>query len=402
MAAYYHRLSFNQSCINYIHQIAMLQNKIYQNFIKEIFKTFFVILFGLSIIAWTVRAVNFLDLIVESGYSVSTYFQYSFLNLFGILTKFIPLSFLIALIIFILKQIQENEFIILWTSGVKKIKVVNLFMIISTFVLFLYLVFSTFVTPLVLNKSRILIGNQGFNSFLPTVRVNQFSDSFKGFTFIVEQKFKNEIKNVFIYDKSNTLKNLTSDKSNKFSTTILAEKGIVGEKTMVLFNGKIISTEKEDFKNNTINFEQLNIDLRNLQTDTISQPKLQETSTLNLIKCIMFPKTSVDVILNCKTNTKKEIITVLNRRIVLPLYIPVIALLCSFLLIKNHKRKKSNFSMYTVFILSFLILVYAELIIRFTGISKIISLLFIGSPLILIPLIYLSLILKFSKESIAK
>ena len=43
----------------------MLQNKIYQNFIKEILKTFLVILFGLSIVAWTVRAVNFLDLIVE-------------------------------------------------------------------------------------------------------------------------------------------------------------------------------------------------------------------------------------------------------------------------------------------------------------------------------------------------
>ena len=75
----------------------MLQNKIYQNFIKEILKTFFVILFGLTIIAWTVRAVNFLDLIVESGYSISTYFQYSTLNLLGILTKFIPLSFLLAL-----------------------------------------------------------------------------------------------------------------------------------------------------------------------------------------------------------------------------------------------------------------------------------------------------------------
>ena len=104
MAAYYHRLSFNQSCIIYIHQIAMLQNKIYLNFIKEILKTFFVILFGLTIIAWTVRAVNFLDLIVESGYSVTTYFQYSTLNLLGILTKFIPLSFLLALIIFIIKK----------------------------------------------------------------------------------------------------------------------------------------------------------------------------------------------------------------------------------------------------------------------------------------------------------
>ena len=49
----------------------MLQNTIYRNFIKEILKTFFVILFGLSIIAWTVRAVNFLDLIVDSGYSMS-------------------------------------------------------------------------------------------------------------------------------------------------------------------------------------------------------------------------------------------------------------------------------------------------------------------------------------------
>ena len=98
----------------------MLQNKIYQNFIKEILKTFFVILLGLSLLAWTVRAVNFLDLIVENGYSLTTYFQYSILNLFGILTKFIPLSFLLALIIFIVKQIQENEFIILWTSGVKK------------------------------------------------------------------------------------------------------------------------------------------------------------------------------------------------------------------------------------------------------------------------------------------
>ena len=52
----------------------MLQNKIYQNYSKEILRTFLTILFSLTIIAWTVRAVNFLDLIVESGYPVVTYF----------------------------------------------------------------------------------------------------------------------------------------------------------------------------------------------------------------------------------------------------------------------------------------------------------------------------------------
>ena len=71
----------------------MLQNKIYQNYITEILKNFFTILLGLSAIAWTVRAVNFLDLIVDNGYPVLTYFTYSFLNLFGIMTKFFPLAF---------------------------------------------------------------------------------------------------------------------------------------------------------------------------------------------------------------------------------------------------------------------------------------------------------------------
>ena len=54
----------------------MLQNKIYQNFIIEILKSFFVILLGLSLIALTIRAVNFLDLIVVNGYSVGTYFNF--------------------------------------------------------------------------------------------------------------------------------------------------------------------------------------------------------------------------------------------------------------------------------------------------------------------------------------
>ena len=78
----------------------MLQNKIYQNFYLEILKTFFIIVFGLSLIALTVRAVNFLELIVDNGYPVSTYFMYSFLNLFGIAPKFIPLAFLVALVKF--------------------------------------------------------------------------------------------------------------------------------------------------------------------------------------------------------------------------------------------------------------------------------------------------------------
>ena len=378
----------------------MLQNTIYRNFIKEILKTFFVILFGLTIIAWTVRAVNFLDLIVESGYSVTTYFQYSMLNLLSILTKFIPLSFLLALIIFIVKKTQENEFIILWTSGIKKLKLANLFFAISIFILFIYLVFSTFITPFALNKSRYLLNKEGFDSFLPTIRIQQFSDSFKGFTFLVEAKNDNEISNVFIHDEQNVLKNLTSDQSQGNSTTIVAKSGIVkGSKKLILFNGQIISAQKESLKNNIVKFEQLNINLDSLSTDTIKIPKFQETPTNELLRCILPETTNV---FECKKSAKEEIKTILNRRFFLPFYIPIISLLCSFLILKSENKKNYFLNKYTIFSLSFLILLYAELIVRYTGISKIVNFLFLSSPLILTPIAYLLLIYKFSKESIVR
>ena len=375
----------------------MVQNKIYQNYFKEIIKTFFVILFALTIIAWTVRAVSFLDLIVENGYSVSIYFQYSLLNLIGILTKFIPLAFLISLVIFILKQIQENEFIILWTSGVKKINLVNLFFFISTIVMIFYLIFSLFITPYALNQSRQILSKDGFNSFLPTIRVQQFSDSFKGFTFFVGSKIDNNIKDVFIHDRSNKLKTLNANQSSNSSTTIVAQEGIVLEKKMVLFKGQVISTDKEDLKSNVIKFEQLNIDLKNLETDTIKVPKLQETSTIKLLSC--FKQINFNSIF-CEQKTKREIITVLNRRIVLPFYIPLIALISSFLLIKSYSKRNYFFNKYSVFTFAFLILLFSELVIRYTGISKVLNLIFIFSPAILIILFYFFLIFMFSREPI--
>ena len=169
---------------------------------------------------------------------------------------------------------------------------------------------------------------------------------------------------------------------------------------MILFNGSILTTNTESLENNIIKFQQLNIDLKNLQTDTITSPKLQETSTKDLIKCFM--GNTQNLSFDCKENSKKEILTMLNRRLVLPFYIPVIALLCSFLLIQNKQKKKRFINQYSVFTLSFLVLLYAELIIRYTGISKIISFLFLITPLMLISIIYFLLIIKISKESVTK
>ena len=375
----------------------MLQNKIYLNYSIEIFKTFLTILFGLTVIAWTVRAVNFLDLIVENGYPVLTYFQYSLLNLFGILTKFVPLSFLIALTMFIVKQIQEKELVILWTSGVKKIQIVHLFFSFSLIITIFYMIFSLLISPIALNKSRQLLSNENITSFLPTIKVQQFSDSFNGLTFIVDDKSGNQIKNVFLQDSSNVLKNITSSNSSekRTLTTIVASTGLVEEEKMFLFNGQIISSNEDNKENDFIKFEQLIINLENLQTTTIKQPKIQETSTLSLIGCAA---NNYFNDIHCKEDFKREVLPVLNRRIVMPFFIPVIALISSLLLIKN--KKNIFFHKISIFFYCFMVLLYAELIVRYSGMSELARCIFIISPIILSIITYIFLKLKFSNELI--
>ena len=160
---------------------------------------------------------------------------------------------------------------------------------------------------------------------MPTIRSQQFSDSFKGFTFIVDKKIDNEVDRLFIHDTGNNLKNFSSNIKNVTSTTIIAEKGVINNRKMFLINGQIISSKKED-KVEVINFEQLDINLKDLTTSTIKKPKLQEISTFKLLSCFF---TNLNEDKFCNKDAKKEMMPNLIRRLILPFYIPVISLLCS-------------------------------------------------------------------------
>ena len=102
---------------------------------------------------------------------------------------------------------------------------------------------------------------------------------------------------------------------------------------MILFNGQIISSKK-NAKNEMIKFNQLNIDLKDLNTTTIKKPKIQETSTLILLNCFLKKITLILIVIKI---LKKKFYPNLNRRIILPFYIPVISLICSLLLVKSKK-----------------------------------------------------------------
>mgnify|MGYP000942978679 FL=1 len=375
----------------------MFHNKIYQNYIVEILKSFFVILFSFSIIAWTVKAVNYLDLIVESGYSIFTYLSYSLLSLTGVLTKFIPLSFLVAIVFFITKQIDEKEFTILWSSGVKKIHIVNLLLLSSLLILIFYLVFSMLITPYTLNQSRKLLSNKNEISIFPILKENQFIDAYKGVTLMVNTKIKNEVQNIFIFDTSNNFKNLHSDNSKNESLNIIAQKGIAEKDQMVLLKGQLITSMEDNSNSKIVKFDQMNLNLGSLENTVIKDPKIQETSTLKLLNCFSnnLKKNSF-----CKQGSKKEVIPTLNRRIILPFYIPIISLISCLLL--TNSKKNIFINKITIFLISFFVLLFAELFIRYTGLNYLVNYIFILFPFMLLPLIYLTLVKKFERELVYK
>lgn len=379
----------------------MVKNKIYNYFLKEIFKSFITILFAFSIIAWTVRSVNFLELIVDDGHSLKTYLYFSALNITNIIAKFMPLSFLLALNLSIIKFEKQNELIILWTTGVKKIKVINLFFLISLFILILQIIFSVFITPGALNKSRYLVKESTITSLNILVKSNNFSDSLKRTTVFVEKiNPNNELETIFIRDESNTFQSLVNENGKSSNLSIFAKKGVVKGKSLVLENG-VIQSLNEKGKLSNIEFDKTVLYLDNISTRTISEPKMQETSTLNLLNCLdKFSSFTNNYLSNeCKfEDGKKEVFQNISRRIGMPLYIPLVSLITCLLLVSNLKKRKRVINTFSVGLAGFLILVLAEIFLRYTGNSKFNTLLYFLFPLALVPIMYIILFVRSKKE----
>ena len=379
----------------------MLKNKIYKYFFSEILKNFITILLTFTAIAWVVRAVNFLDLMVEDGFTSSIYFQYAALNITNIITRFVPLSFLLSLTISIVKFERQQEFLILWTAGLTKIRIINIFLLIGFFITFFQLLLSLIVNPFLLNKSRFLLTNAEEFQVHSILKSNDFSDSFDGLTFFIKKKnSNNKLTNIFIKDDNGNLNTIADKPGEKKNSTIIAKEGYVLSDKLILFDGTIQTIdEKNEIKN--IKFEKTELSLNNISTRTISQPKIQETSTSLLFECFFSKNKNLDIV-NCAKNDYKSVVAqTLSRRVGAPLYIPLVTVIISFLLIYKKEKKYNFLKKYILFIASFIMLILAEILLKYTGLSLALAISYFALPLITSFLLYLYLLKKVFTERVS-
>ena len=373
-----------------------MKNRIYKYFFYELIRYFAVVLFALTAIIWTIQAVNFLDLVTDDGHAFKIYFFYSILTIPKILTKLIPFSFLIASILTILKMEKDNELIILWTSGLNKIYIVNLIFKISILIVILQMLMSIIINPETLNYSRKLLKDSELQFASSLLKEKEFNDAVEGLTIFVGNKKANNIyENIFIRDDGRVLTQVAGNAS-----TIFAKSGYISddEKNLVLLNGNI--QKQEDNQNiSIINFQKTFINLSGLSTKTISEPKIQETSTIDIISCLSGNNIFMH---NCDGSKKfyRDVKIELNKRFGMPFYIPLLGFITCFLL--SSKRDKKNYYSYKYiyFVIGFIILVTSEITVRYSGISLNHTILYYMVPIISLPFIYLLLIKIFKYENL--
>ena len=128
-----------------------------------------------------------------------------------------------------------------------------------------------------------------------------------------------------------------------------------------------------------------------------NDPRIPSRST-----AILNNNTSVDMH-NCN-RTKKSFMDTkieINKRFGSPIYIPLIALICSFLLASRKDKKIYNYKKYIYFFIGFIILVIAEIIVRYSGISWAHTGIYYLTPMCLFPLIYFILTRTFKYENLS-
>ena len=375
-----------------------MKKTIYKYFFYEFVIYFTVTLFALAAVVWTIQAVNYLDLVTEDGHAFTTYFYYSLLTLSKVLTKLIPFCFLTAIILTIIKFERDNELIVLWTSGLNKIHVVNLIFRISVLVMLLQLLLTNIFNPTLLNFSRTLLKNSQLQFIPSLLKEKQFNDAVDGLTIFIEKKDENQIyKNIFIRDDGKVLSKIAGSSSS----TIFAKSGHMSEdeKNLILYNGNIQKLN-EDGDVNIIQFQKTTLNLSGISTKSISEPKMQETPTVQILRCLAHNNIARH---NCSGSKKSMMDTKIeiNKRFGMPMYIPLISLISCFLLTSRKDTKMFYLNKYIYFFVGVLILILAEIIVRYSGISWNHTIIYYLLPIGTAPLFYLALIRAFKYENLS-
>ena len=381
-----------------------MKKLIFKKFAKDVFQFFLLVSISISLIVWVIQAVNFLDIVTEDGHGFKVYFLYTLLSLPKIFSKILPFIYFISLFYIILKYENENELIIFWTIGIKKIEFVNVLLKFSIFYLILQLLFTTYIVPTTLDKARSYIRGSNVDLFSSIIQEKKFIDVVKDLTIFVEKKNINgDLKNIFLKEKIG---------ENKYQT-IIAKEGKIKKydikTTLLLFDGKIINNNNK--KINSFEFSKTEINLSKFTTKTTTHPKIQEIGTYDVLACIVRLKNFNNAYIsnvfitnkklnNCIPENLKDTFQEIFKRLVSPLYLLTLSLIACLIIIKSKDDYEYFKHKFGLFVLGVITIIISEISIKYSSTNTIQNIQIFSLPVLFLVTIYLYIKLKLKKPNL--
>ena len=355
---------------------------------------FTITLFSSSLIIWVFQAVNFLDIIVEDGRNYLVYLNFSLLNFPKVITKLVPFVLFLSFLYIIGKYELKNELIIFWNFGINKIELINFFIKFSFFIMLLQIFLTAVIVPKSQDLARSFLRSSSINYLENFIKPRIFNDAVKDLT--IYSNSKDEFGNLKeIYLKKGSGKNfqITFAKEGRFKQ--------IGKNQFLELNfGETISVINDKITN--FKFKKTDFNLSNFDDNLTTYKKTQEVATRDLIKCyhnlMNFSILKIDKnfeVENCRIDNIDNIIKELYKRLIIPLYIPVLILVSLLLILKS--KENINYSRYRIliFLIGFSTIILSEMTIRLINADFIKNIKFFVIPLILAISLYSNYLIQF-------
>ena len=379
-----------------------MKKLLYRKLFLDYMRFFFIALISSSLIIWIFQAVNFLDIMIEDGREYKVYLSYSLLNFPKIISRLLPFILFFSIYYILTKYEADNELIIFWNFGEDKIKFVNFIVKTSFFLLLFQIILTVYIVPNSQDKARSFLRNSKINFYDSFIKPKRFNDTIKGVTIYSENK-----------DDEGNLYNLFIKKNidGGFEVTY-AKKGIFENTTsvpvLVLFDGETITSKNDGITN--ISFSQSDFGLSNLKANTITHQKNQEMPTFEIISCILilnkiglnyFSKNQNELT-NCREGNNTNLIKEFYKRLIVPLYIPILMLVPYILIFSSKEKSNYNKMKLFTFIVGVIVIIFSESLIRFITIDIQKNLFIFFIPLISLISFYLLFFYKLKIKSFNK
>ena len=321
---------------------------------------FLITLISTSIIIWVFQAVNFLDLMIEDGRSYSVYISYALLNFPKIISKILPFSLFFSFCYVIAKYEMNNEMIVFWNNGVDKITLINFFLKISILLTLIQILLTTFIVPKSQELGRTSIRTSNIDFIDSFIKPKKFNDTIKNLTIYADNKDdKGNLENIYLKKGDDKTFQITYAKKGKFENKS-------GTRVLALQNGQTINGVNNKITN--FKFSKFDLNLSNLSSNTITTYKTQELSSKKLFLCaknlknyeIKENKNKDFITLNCNIENLDNIYKELYKRLIIPIYLPILIIVSLILIIKS--KESTNYLNYRIIIFLFglAIIIFSE------------------------------------------